>query len=352
MCNGYHCCAQYFYLNTLAENGTNKGRQNNIVVNGSGSDLSKKEALKRRAKRKTVTQVMMLKLIDVAKENGEPELEKAYWNTYYCQQRIITADGRLYGKYCKNRFCTLCCSIRKAELINKYYPIMKDWEDPYFLTLTVKACNAYNLKRYINKCIFGFRRINAKHRKRYQRGRGKRLVGVRSLECNFNPQKQTYNPHFHVITRDKETAEVLLKEWLKLWTPKFTNKKGQHLKMVYNLEGCLIEIIKYGSKIFTEPDLKNRTKETNTTQIYLKALDTILTAMKGTRIFDRFGFNAPKTKQKERPKAKLLTNFKEWEYDPSRSDWVNTSKDEVLTDFKPPSYLEAILSENLNDTIF
>ena len=63
---------------------------------------------------------MALSLIDVAKENGDVEREKAYWNTYYCQNSVITANGRLYGKYCKNRFCTLCCSIRKAEIINKY----------------------------------------------------------------------------------------------------------------------------------------------------------------------------------------------------------------------------------------
>lgn len=79
-------------------------------------------------------------------------------------------------------------------------------------------------------------------------GRGKKLVGVRSLECNFNPLKQTYNPHFHIITKDKETAEVLLKEWLKLWTPNFALKYGQDLRRVYNLESGLIEIIKYGSK--------------------------------------------------------------------------------------------------------
>lgn len=316
-------------LDTLAVNGTNKVGQNRVIVTGEGTDLNVSEALKGRAKRKTITQVMMLKLIDIAKEKGELELEKAYWNTYYCQQRVITADGRLYGKYCKNRFCTLCCSIRKAELINKYYPVMSKWGDPYFLTLTVKACDAHNLPRYINKCILGFQRINAKHRKRYQRGRGRPLIGIRSLESNFNPVKKTYNPHFHIITKDKETAEILKDEWLKLWTPKFAIKRCQDLQKVYDLESGLIEIIKYGSKIFTEPDLKKRAKQTDTAQIYLKALDVILTSFKGKRIFDRFGFNAPKQKINKKSTVKLLSNFKEWEYDPEKADWVNTSNDEV-----------------------
>ncbi|WP_108801541.1 protein rep [Aquimarina sp. Aq107] len=336
---------------TLAESRTNKTGQNSIIVNGEGSDLNKKDALKGRAKRKTITQIMMLRLIEVAQENGEPELEKSYWNTYYCQQNIVTADRRLYGKYCKNRFCTLCCSIRKAEMINKYYPVMREWKEPYFLTLTVKACNAYNLPRYIKKLIQGIQRITEKHRKRYQRGKGKKLVGVRSLECNFNPKKKTYNPHFHIITKDKYTAEVLLAEWLKLWTPKYTNRGGQKIKKITNLERGLVEIIKYGSKIFTEPDLKKREKETSTTKIYIKALDTILTAMKGKRIFDRFGFNLPKKTTKQKFSAKLLSNYNEWEYNSKTCDWENLATGELLSGYEMPSHLSALLTNNINNSI-
>ncbi|MCD2259583.1 protein rep [Psychroserpens luteolus] len=333
---------------TLAESRTNKTGQNNVIVNGEGSDLNKRDALKGRAKRKTITQIMMLKLIDIAQKEGEPELEKSYWNTYYCQQNLFTADDRLYGKYCKNRFCTLCCSIRKAEMINKYHVVLKEWKTPYFLTLTVKSCKAGNLSLYIKKFIQGFQRITEKHRKRYQRGKGKKLIGIRSLECNFNPIKRTYNPHFHIITKDKEIAEVLLSEWLKLWTPKFARRPAQNIQKVNNLESGLIEIIKYGSKIFTEPDLKKRKNQKDTTQIYIKALNTILTAMKGKRIFDRFGFNLPKQNDKKQMPAKLLTEYNEWEYDISSADWINIKTGEVLTNYKMPSHLEAILSENID----
>jgi hypothetical protein len=131
---------------------------------------------------------MMLNLITIAQENGEPELEKSYWNTYYCQQNTVTADGRLYGKYCKNRFCTLCCANRKAEMINRYYPILKDWKEAYFIALTVKACKAHQLKPYIEIMLKTFQKITGKHRKRYQRGTGLKLVGIKSLESNFNSQ--------------------------------------------------------------------------------------------------------------------------------------------------------------------
>lgn len=333
---------------TLADNGTNKTGQNNIIVNGEGTDLSKKEALKGRAKRKTITQIMMLNLITIAQQNGEPELEKSYWNTYYCQQNIVTADGRLYGKYCKNRFCTLCCANRKAEMINRYYPILKQWKEPFFLTLTVKACKAHQLKAYIRIMLKTFQKITEKHRKRHQRGTGLKLVGIKSLESNFNPKTKTYNPHFHIIVKDKWMAEVIKKEWLK------RSKNGsavhwcQKIIPVKNLETGLIEIIKYGSKIFTEVDLKNKEKQTDTAYIYLKALDTILTAMKGERIFDRFGFNAPKKINPKFTPAKLLSFYNEWEYSIDCSDWINTMTGEVLTEYKMPSHLQAILENNLN----
>ena len=333
---------------TLADNGTKKRGQNHVIVNGKGSDLNKKEALKGRAKRKIISRAMMINLVSIAQENGESELEKSYWNTYYCQEEIITADGRLYGKYCKNRFCTLCNSIRKAEIINRYYPIMKDWEDPQFLTLTVKACKASQLKGYINSMLKTFQKITEKYRKRFQRGKGSKLVGVKSLESNFNPLKKTYNPHFHIIVQEKWMAEVIVKEWLARSKKGYAAPWCQKIIPVNNLETSLIEIIKYGSKIFTEPDLKKRAKETETAHIYLKALDTILKAMKGKRIFDRFGFNAPKIIAKENFPAKLLSNFTEWEYCNKSFDWINSATGELLTDYKVSSHLNSILENNIN----
>ena len=89
---------------TLGQNGTIQTKQKQIVVSGNGSDLSNTVALKGRAKRKTISQSMVLSLMDVAKQKGDDEKQNSYWNTYYCQNKIIITDGKLYGKYCKNRF--------------------------------------------------------------------------------------------------------------------------------------------------------------------------------------------------------------------------------------------------------
>ena len=86
---------------------------------------------------------------------------------------------------------------------------------------------------------------------------------------------------------------------------KYTNPAGQKIESVYNLESALIEIIKYGSKIFTEPDLKKKGNLKTPPKIYARALDNILVAMKGKRIFERFGFNLPKQQKQTNKQHKI-----------------------------------------------
>jgi Replication protein len=333
---------------TLGENGTAKSGQRSVLVRGKGTDLNNNEALQGRAKRKLISQNMALNLMDVAKEKGEDGKLKSLWNTYYCQSEVISANGRIYGRYCKNRFCMLCSSIRKAEIINRYYPVIQTWEEPYFVTLTVKACTGQRLKLMVSKILQGFQRIKDRHKKNYLRGKSIKLMGVKSLECNFNPAKKTYNPHLHLIVANREIAEILIKDWLKLWTPKFAQRQAQDMRKVYDVETNLIEIIKYGSKIFTEPDMKKK-GESGSYQIYVAALDNILTAMKGKRIFERFGFNGEKKEVFERIEPQPVSDYIEWNFNPAISDWQNVNSNEVLTGFKPRPQLTAILTNCINN---
>jgi hypothetical protein len=77
-------------------------------------------------------------------------------------------------------------------------------------------------------------------------------------------------------------------------------KKGQYKERVWNKEKALIEIVKYISEVFTEPDVHNKTKRQYSRTLYAAALDNILCAMKGLRVFDRFGFDLPKIEQKQK----------------------------------------------------
>lgn len=319
-----------------------------VILRGKGSELSNKQTVDRKHKKKLVTSKLVLNLIDVAAKKGDEEIIQAYWNTYHCQNQMISSGGRTYGKYCKNRFCTVCCGIRKADIINRYYDFIKTWEEPHLVTVTAKAVPARSLKKRVSQMLQGFDIIFQLNKKRHQRGKAIKIIGIKSLECNFNPVKKTYNPHFHFIVQNSEAAELLVSEWLRICTPKFAIRIAQNIKKIDNLERALIEVIKYSSKIFTEPDGKeDGTKKVNPL-IYVKALHNILNAMKGHRIFDRFGFNLPQTERSKEKSFLQVHDYKVWNYDPDQFNWIDKDSDELLTDYKPPPMLMTLMENNFD----
>lgn len=156
---------------------------------------------------------------------------------------------------------------------------------------------------------------------RAERDRGKRLLGIRSLECNFNNIRRTYNPHFHLIVPDLETAEIIIKEWLKIWTPKHAIRKCQDIRPVKDAEKDLIETIKYGTKIFSDPTVNKFKNKTVKPFIYVSAIDNILHVMRNKRLFDHFGFKVPKRAHEK--EAKDVDEYESWFWQLERSDWEN-----------------------------
>jgi hypothetical protein len=337
-------------LDTLAQSGTSvfskDANSKDKTLCGAGSELGDKRAWKGRAKRKTVAQAVNMSLIEAVEKKGEPERKQSYRNAYYCQTRVFSHEGRIYGKYCKNRSCPICCSIRKAQIINRYLPIVKTWKDPFFVTLTVKAVPAGSLKLWIFGFKKAFRQIREKLKKQHQRGGGVKLVGIKSLECNFNATQKTYNPHLHLIVSSEAVADAIIQEWLLKWTPKHTSPLAQHKRRVRSPEKDLIETIKYGSKVFTDPDVKQKGKFPR--KVYAAALDNILEAMKSYRLFERFGFNLPKVEKVAEAKTISEDQCKAWEFDRSANDWINPETGEKLTGFAPPPQLLWLLSQNMD----
>lgn len=336
-------------FNTLAQSGTgfSSGKRKNrpITVKGRGSEILGTTQLQNRAKKKMITQAITLALIDVATKRGNTEMARAYWNTYHCQSQIVRAEGKLFGNYCKNRFCTLCAGNRKAEIINKYSPVIEKWEAPYFVTLTARSVPACKLKSRMDRMLKSLKKILARNKKRHQRGTGIKLELIRALECNFNPIKRTYNPHFHLLVSSKAGAELIIREWLEQCTPKFALPDAQNMRPVNDTIHDLIEVVKYGSKIFTDPTMnKGRTKATPF--VYVSAFHNIICAMKGNRVFDRSGFNLPKIISKRT--IKQLTQYEELFYDPKLFDWVGCDEFELLTKYSANPNLLSVLQNNLD----
>lgn len=320
------------------------------LIYGNGSELKNAKAMQRRAKCKLITQTTMLQLIDVAKEKGATDRVKSYWNTYHCQSLIFTSAGKAYAPQCKNRFCSYCCGIRKAEFIHKYLPILQTWKDPYFVTLTVKTVKAPQLPKRIKALNRAFRIIKNRYKKRSERGTDKKLMGLKTVECNFNPKYKWYNPHLHLIVPDRETAEIFIENWLALWTKKFTNREAQDCRKVKDTEKDLIEIIKYETKIFTEPDGSKKRGKNGTAKIYVRALDNIYAAMKGIRIIDSFGFSLPKAKRKKAP-AQITDDCIKWQYHLKSKDWLTEDHEATLSAFAPELDLMNILENNIDTSL-
>jgi len=340
---------------TLAQNETarmtNLHRNQPIMVNGTGTDLKNENIILNRAKRKMIAQSMVLKLIDVATEKNELSFIQPLWNTYHCLNTVYTKDGRLYGKYCKNRFCPVCTAIRKAEIINKYMSIIQTWDNPYLVTLTIKSVPAKSLNKMMSGMMNAFRTITNKYRKRNQRGHNIKLMGIKSLECNFNPIKKTYNPHFHLIVPNKQIAGTLIDEWIKICSKKSTkwvNKSAQQAQPIWDKNKALMEVVKYSCKIFTEPDVNNKSKQKGKRDIYILALFNIFCAMKGLRLFERFGFDLPKSSNSNHHKKTIMDNPQEWEYDAKQNDWINTKTGNNLTGYSPNHFLTILLSNNVD----
>lgn len=336
-------------FNTLAQSVTANERKKpqSVQIAGNGTEIIGNESLLNRAKRKTISHAMLLSLIDVAKEKGANERMQSYWNAYHCYTRLIQHNKRIHANYCKTRFCTICNAIRKADKINTYYPVLKNWENPYFVTLTVKSVKADKLQRWIFGMKKAFTKINDRCRQRHHRGKGMRLIGVKSLECNFSPKKHTYNPHYHMIVPNRQTAILLRQEWRKQWNRKgkfHCDIRGQKVIEIKDLEYHLIETIKYGTKVFTEPDPNNKKRVKKDMKIYARAMDNINAAMKGKRIFDRFGFNLPQQEEKE-ANVRTVENYKLWEFAPNATDWINTDTGECLTGYNMTIDLKYLLSE-------
>lgn len=303
-------------------------------MSGNGSDAKDLKTTRNRAKRKSVSQIMALELIKIAQKENNLLLEKRFRNTYYCLEEVFCADGRIYGKFCKNRVCTVCLAIRKAELINKYCKDLYEWPEPYLLTLTVKSVKANRLRVTILNMKIALTKIIKTYNKRHLRGKGPKLSGLYSLECNFNPKTKTYNPHFHIITINKETADLILTEWLNRARPGKVVRWAQNLQIISDRKNALIEVIKYGTKIMTENDLDKRIRDKSKRSIYIRALYTIVEAFLNIRVFEHFGFT-PKKLTKEYVSPLMLTEYEKFIYSPEKKDWIEFASSKPLTGYIP-----------------
>lgn len=344
------------HIYTLAQNRTDdfEPTSEKTIICGTGTHIENNPSLLKRAKNKAITNALVFNLVDIAKSNGDIDMIRPYWNTYHCQTKLISHKGRYYTYYCKNRWCSTCCGIRKAHILNQYYPIIREWEEPHLLTLTLIAVKAKQLDKRIKEVVKLFSTIIGRCRKRNERGKGMKILCVKSLECNFNATKRTYNPHYHIITPNRVTALYLKQEWKKQCNKTIFNagEAGQHIREVANVERDLVEVIKYGAKILSDPNPTHKRKrkkgDMKGLQIYANALHTIYKAMKNHRLYGSIGFKLPETIEDTSDPFKAVYNCEKWLYKPKLMDWISTTSGKSFTEYEIDAYLEYILNTQID----
>ena len=288
--------------------------------------IKDEESLTRRARAKYFSYAVIFPLIDL-----DSPLQKSYWNTYHCCEILIREGEKITGSYCKNRWCTVCNRIRTAVLINTYKPVLDSWGDKWFVTLTIPNVPADKLRTAIADMEVEFRRIKDKFYKRHYRKQGDKLVGFRKLECTYNPERDDYHPHYHIIVRGEDVARGLLDEWLKRYPG--ARDIAQDVRPADN--DSVMELFKYFTKLIVKVNRDDR-------QVYIEPLDMIFRAIRGKRTFQNFGFTAPKEVEKPDDEAMELADEIEqeviresYQWHQDYHDWIGCQTGEVLTGYVP-----------------
>ena len=308
-------------------------------------------ALLKRARHKYFTYGLVVPLMKL-----ESPLEQSYRNTYYCCETLTERNGivRDYSyrmmnngeviitsSYCKNRWCTVCNRIRTAILINTYKPVLDSWDDKYFVTLTIPNVPADKLSSVIDGMEAEFRKVKEVfYRQHRRKKRDTSLIGFRKLECTYNPERNDYHPHYHIIVRGEGMAKELLAEWLR----RYPEAVEQAQDVQKADDDSVMELFKYFTKLITKTKSKG-------SAVFIRPLDVIFQAMRGRRTFQNFGFRCeviedePISEEAERLAEKIegeaVTVMYKWVQEVT--DWVEKQSGRVLTGYQPtPAFRQLV----------
>ena len=271
--------------------------------------------LKKRARAKYMTNSYTVALASL-----KSPLQKSYNNTVYgCATTILQTQNKLTSTYCKNRWCLVCNRIRTAKLIRGYLPQLEKIEHKYFVTLTIPNVTGSELRGSIQEMIKKFQVINKSFA-----DRNNKLVGIRKLECTYNPIRGDFHPHFHLLIQGEDNAKLLLNEWLKRF-PKACIQ-GQDIRPADN--SSVYELFKYFTKIISNKS------------VYIQPLDIIFQAMRNLRVYQPFGIKMISDEIEELQSEvyeDIIKCDKIWTW--FEQDWIDFETGEFLTGYVPDDIL-------------
>ena len=299
------------------------------------SQNTKQRALKK-ARKKYFSYGLALNL---ANKNPDSSLFHSYLNTLACAKVIIVDErGKNHTKYCKNRWCPLCQSIRIAKLIDGYKEQLRAYPELYFVTLTRPTVPAEGLKEQQRKMMKAFTSI-----RKSTFFRRNEFSGIRKAECTIRPNG-LYHYHFHVFVNSKEAAEFMVQRWLKL-NPD-SNAEAQKIEKVdQSSDKSLLEIFKYFTKLIAKLKYEDGSEKSF---ISYTRLNVIFEFMKGQRVFQPFGDLTPVEEDfddDELLSDELIEQARTtWQW--MVSDWYEIDSGELLSGYVPSGRLIDLLDHS------
>lgn len=266
--------------------------------------VSDAEKLKKRAARKYVSRGLSLALINYVKSilldsdlpRSELETyEKSFWNMFRCSNTLKKQNGKITAQYCKNRLCMVCNSIRQGEQLNKIVPVIKNWNNARFVTVTGGPTVS---KNKIKERLIWMKQVDEgirkKIQKQYSRGKSEKFIGIKKIECTFSTDSMGYHPHYHYIFKSADIAALYVKEWLIR-----TSLNGTYEGAQKNIP-CDVNTAKELTKYFTKVSTKIDSETGKRTKIYLDSLLYQFAAFRNKRTFTTYGIKFDK-KVENRP---------------------------------------------------
>lgn len=304
-----------------------ENRDLNVILDHppSGSRVKKSRTIlqkKAYAKYKTVESV--LELIDL-----HSEFENRYWDTFHCCDTLEVQGQYVTGHYCGNRWCRICGRIVTAKLIQAYKPVLAQFQDPQFVTLTIVNVTEAELPGAIKKMIKEFVRINYN----FRHYRPYRIIGIRKIEVEPSEHPGEFHPHLHIILESNCVAQALIQEWLLSYPT--ADIRGQNITKCN--EGSLAEFFKYTTKpvVKTKNTVSARGQKNHTAY----QLDVIYRALDKKRIFQPIGIKkAPRgTEEIEGIRAQKIPDLKHlpmegaevWTWKQDAKDWISVFGDRL-----------------------
>ncbi len=291
------------------------------------------DILRKRARSKFLSLPLATRLAEL-----RSPLEKSYRNTIYCASTLRQNGGKLVGKYCGNRWCLVCNRVRTARAISRYKPVLDQWREPMFVTLTVRNVQGEQLAETIGEMLARF----AAARRGITRTDGLSFEALRKLECTHNQHRGDYHPHFHALVNGRAAAEALRTRWLAAWGDQ-ADAQAQDVRAA--TPGSAHELFKYFTKLASSAGGKKQF-------IPVEALDTIFRAMRGRRVWQPVGFTATPQVDEEAQigtdgTTEALTpaaDGAEWEWMQDQHDWVDHRTGELLTGWEPNRAAESFVT--------